>query len=450
MSVTASCVWKHSAATGGRGGSGRGGAAAGPFPDIPGTATGYATAQPGNYWNSAPSPLVAVGGTVLATAHRDGTASADSSWESLNTTKAAISSPAPGDSAVMATVMGKKASDAELDVTIRSTCMANNMTDTEQLTVVKVVSITPSKDTICKGDNSVTFTIVTQPVGHEDMVTRDQLDTSAPGDKTIVARCGSSTAQCQVKVVDVTFVVTDLWHFETFRDYTHYPHSMTIIAEGAPDNKGTFTWELKGTRGSAAAFLDTLLNTVTFSDNPNVFLGTRGHSYAANDVTVKLTYTVPAGNSSAIYERSLTVRTFELDVRSLTLIQEASGWTYETTMYFVDNVSKSWIAYGVQSNERFTEFENNISNLPGGEEWYWFPEQPTEAASTFIVDQLRVPFNFEPPPVKHTDSSAAVGIDKATQTWRYGNYAIGSGDTFIKGVHKVQRNRGYPTRTVTQ
>ena len=103
--VTVSCVWEPIP---GEGGAGPGT----PPPNLYGSATGIASAQPGEYWNVADASVLAVGDMVTVNAYKDDNEPAPSAWS--------ISGPATIDGAgASATVNGTTPSANEFDVTVQ-------------------------------------------------------------------------------------------------------------------------------------------------------------------------------------------------------------------------------------------------------------------------------------------------------------------------------------------
>ena len=189
--VTVSCVWEPIPGEGG-GGPGT------PPPNLYGSATGIASAQPGEYWNVADTPELAVGNPVLVKAYKDDNEPAPSAWS--------ISGPASIIGAgASATVMGTAPSASEFDVIVHSVCNETGQSDDELLTVVGVKSIKADPEIVAVGNKNVSYEIETQPEGYNYMVSYTSADTSTPGIKEVIATCGSSAATCTVTVVKVEF-----------------------------------------------------------------------------------------------------------------------------------------------------------------------------------------------------------------------------------------------------
>ena len=104
------------------------------------------------------------------------------------------------------------------------------------VTFVAVTSIEADPDVVCIGDD-VSYTVTTQPAGHEAMVSYTPADTGTPGIKEVVAVCGSSSATCTVTVIKVEFtVVSDDPGDEELTD--NRKATATITVTGIEDPSG--------------------------------------------------------------------------------------------------------------------------------------------------------------------------------------------------------------------
>lgn len=184
--VTVSCVWEPIPGEGGGPGT--------PPPNLYGSATGIASAQPGEYWNVADTHVLAVGNSVSVRAYKNDNEPAPSAWS--------ISGPATiAGAGASATVAGTAPSASEFDVIVHSVCNETGQSDDELLTVVGVKSIEVDPDVVCVGNANVSYEITTQPEGYNYMVSYTPADTSTPGVKEVIATCGTSAATCSVIVV---------------------------------------------------------------------------------------------------------------------------------------------------------------------------------------------------------------------------------------------------------
>lgn len=185
--VKVSCVWEPIPGEG---------SGTGPSPpNLYGSATGTAVAQPGEYWNVATDLIIPIGGQTTVNAYKNQGEDAPSSWS--------VSGPADiNGSGASATVIGTGASQNENDVIVTSTCNDCGQSDTEYLTVVAVIDIEAEPEIVCV-DGEVSYKITTQPEGFNHMVSYTPADTSEPDVHEVIARCGSSSVTTTVTVVKV-------------------------------------------------------------------------------------------------------------------------------------------------------------------------------------------------------------------------------------------------------
>lgn len=243
---------------------------------------------------------------------------------------------------------------------------------------------------------------------------------------------------------------SSLWWFPTVLP-SGYQVSDVAEARVEPsglDGHGTFKWEVLGSKGYDALGLipsgGGSAQTVTKTDDKYVNIFTKGYSDAADDVTLRLTYTPPGASSPACtVEKTLTVRTFKLVFGSTWNEPNGSGWNTFRYMYVKDQFGTDAPAV-VDANECFTGWQSQSS----GETW----PSPTPGSSsgyTWWQDWVSMPgpSMYTPQPVNPTDTGASTPVDSAVQTWRYGSTTSGGGDVFIDGAVNLQRNLGYAVHT---
>lgn len=258
---------------------------------------------------------------------------------------------------------------------------------------------------------------------------------------------------------------TEYWYFPTYSDPDKYLDRQWPTAIGAPKDKGTFKWEILGGKGFDAMGIKTadgIVSTVTKTDDPRIFMVTRGYSDATKDVTLKLTYSTPDGRCICSVEKQLTVRTFRL-----LLGQGASyakfgtgGWSVKKTMKLVDHLDKQIIPHGVDFNEKFSNWQS--SDMYPNENWAAPQESGDENAVAWrdLVEKPSLPgdtpsvWDFwlnatvpdyvdiagDPPT---NDRQAQEEVDRVNQAWRYGSATPGNGDLPLRGNVTLRRNRGY-------
>ena len=263
---------------------------------------------------------------------------------------------------------------------------------------------------------------------------------------------------------------TDYWYFSTYIPASDGNDNLLTkswpTAIGAPNNRGVFKWEIKGTRGFHAvgivAAAGPLVSEITKTDDPRIQIRTKGFSNVKNDVILKLTYTTPDARKTATCEKPLTIRTFELKLQkgASYLRYPGNGWSTYRNMDLVDNVDRSLVPAQVNINEKFTD---SASMTEGGDDWAVPNVSPFEERCRVWQDWVYMPsgtynpgpynswigpvvpdnpeqIDSEPP----TNSQEAnTPVDRVTQTWRFGSKIPGAGETPEKGAVNMQRNRGF-------
>jgi hypothetical protein len=246
-----------------------------------------------------------------------------------------------------------------------------------------------------------------------------------------------------VKVVDIDFIVNDLWWFPSYRDNDHFPVSDVIYATGAPDDKGTFHWEITQGAEKASLVWYGKKTSVTKIDIPHVNITSTARSVNPDDVTLKLTYTPPDGTSDCEIEKEFSVRTFRLQLGEAERNNiPTGGWRTRQDMHAVDQWENNLPYYRNvgSSNEAFSDHEDDLYD---GENWHWMP--PNGGIDLIWDDLVKMPdvTGLYPTPIGPENPGASTPVDRVRQTWRYGSTSSGGGDVFMEGVLSLQRNLGY-------
>lgn len=227
--VTVDAVWTP--VTGGGGGQGK------PPPDIYGTATGTAVAQPGEYYNSASANVLKVGQNTTVSAYENDELQ-DSDWSIDG--PAEFEGSTSGESTV--TVKGTEPSSTEFDVTVESTSTDSGKSDSESLTVVGIDAISPGGITGCV-NQSVTISATTQPEGYDDMISWSgggdpasqsggpefETSWSDGGEYDVVASCGTSATTCSVTILELQFNSLSVEKGHNMHFYTGSTNGYTIL-----------------------------------------------------------------------------------------------------------------------------------------------------------------------------------------------------------------------------
>ena len=144
------------------------------------------------------------------------------------------------------------------------------------VTFVGVTSIEADPEVVCIGDD-VSYTVTTQPAGHEAMVSYTPADTGTPGIKEVVAVCGSSSATCTVIVVKVASLsaspdVTPIGESNITYTITTEPAGHTNMVTLTPADCGTagnnIATAVCGT--STATCYVTVVKVASLSASPDV------------------------------------------------------------------------------------------------------------------------------------------------------------------------------------
>ncbi len=231
--ASVNCVWTK--ATGGSG-SGDGTT----WPDIDGSALDMAVAGKGAYNVAANTNRAPAGASVGVKAAledgKGGTKAADSDWAVSGAGEADGQDHGVSEIQVAGTSTG-------IAVATGTCCKDSAMTDSDTITFVGVTSIESDPEVVCIGDD-VSYTVTTQPAGHEDMVSYTPADTGTPGIKEVVAVCGSSSATCTVTVVKVASLsaspeVTPIGNSNITYTITTDPANHTNMVTLTPADCGT-------------------------------------------------------------------------------------------------------------------------------------------------------------------------------------------------------------------
>ncbi len=218
---------------------GEGGSGSGPG-IISRTGVGDAYALEGELIVNADPAVVAVGAeaTVSARASDSEYTPALSDWTLYPSPPAGFVGPWAGVSSVK--VQQHVPGEAEVTAFY---CQNPEKNAAANVTFVAVTSIEADPDVVCIGDD-VSYTVTTQPAGHEAMVSYTPADTGTPGIKEVVAVCGSSSATCTVTVVKVASLsaspeVTPIGNSNITYTITTDPANHTNMVTLTPADCGT-------------------------------------------------------------------------------------------------------------------------------------------------------------------------------------------------------------------